>query len=83
MTFHKSGILTAVLLALGVNAAEEQDLSDRFYQAIRNNDLVSLRALLKSGKVNIRGKRAATPLMYVAAFGNAEEMKLVLDGMPT
>ena len=54
--------------------------SDRFYQAIRAGDLVSLKALTRNGDINARDKRGATPLMYAAAFGNSEEMKLLLDG---
>jgi ankyrin repeat protein len=79
MTIHRFAILPALLLALGIGAVAEQDLSDRFYQAIRNNDLSSLRELLKSGDINVKDKRGAIPLMYVAAFGNAEEMTLLLD----
>src|SRR3954447_12559051 len=54
-------------------------VSDRFYQAIRNDNAGDLRALLESRDVNVKDPRGATPLMYAAAFGNAEQMTLLLE----
>src|ERR1700694_4550335 len=67
------------LLALGVVYAPAQDPSDRFYQAIRNNDLSSLRGLLKTSDVNVKDQRESTPLMYAAAYGSIDAMQLLLD----
>jgi ankyrin repeat protein len=68
------------LFVLGVGAAFAQDASERFYQAIRNNDLASLRALLKTSDVNaIKDQRESTPLMFAAAYGSIDAMKLLLD----
>ena len=39
------------LLVLGAIAGGAQDPSERFYQAIRNNDLPTLRTLVKSSDV--------------------------------
>lgn len=61
--------------ALGIQA---QGVSDRFYEAIRNDDLSSLRALLKTSDVNLKDGRETTPLMYAAAFGSLDAMKLLL-----
>ena len=55
-----------------------EDSSDRFYEAIRNNDLASLRALLKTTGVNLKDQRESTPLMYAAAHGSLEAMKLLI-----
>ena len=79
MATHKSVILPALLLALGISPAAEPEATDRFYQAIRNNDLASLKALIKSADINAGDRRGATPLMYAAAFGSIEELKLLLD----
>jgi ankyrin repeat protein len=67
------------LLALGAIAGTAQEPSERFYQAIRNNDLPTLRALLKSSDVNVKDRRESTPLMYAAAYGSLDAMKLLLD----
>jgi ankyrin repeat protein len=54
-------------------------VSDRFYYAIRNDNAGDLRALIKSRDVNAKDSRGATPLMYAAAFGNARQVKLLLE----
>ena len=59
-----------------LTAANEPD--DRFYEAIRNNDLKGLYARLKISDVNSRDQHGTTPLMYAAALGNADAMKLLL-----
>jgi ankyrin repeat protein len=72
-------ILPALLVPFTVSPGAEPNLDDPLYQAIRNRDLASLKSWLKTGDVNTRDTRGATPLMYTAAFGTAEAMKLVLD----
>ncbi len=54
-------------------------VSDRFYLAIRNDNAGELKALIGSQAVNAKDSRGATPLMYAAAFGNARQMKLLLE----
>jgi ankyrin repeat protein len=54
-------------------------VTDRFYQAIRNGNAGDLRALVESQDVNAKDSRGATLLMYAAAFGNAGQMKLLLE----
>jgi ankyrin repeat protein len=65
------------LAASGLAAPSEQT-AGRFYQAIRNNDLPALRALLTTGDANVRGKQEVTPLMDAAAFGSVEAVKMLL-----
>ena len=57
----------------------QTSVSDRFYQAIRNDNAGDLRALLESRDVNVKDPRGATPLMYAAAFGNAKQITLLLE----
>src|SRR5580692_6926102 len=69
-------IILAILLAssqlFGVAA-------DRVFALIRNNDLRELQAAMDQGAgVNSRGDRETTPLMYAAAFGSLESVKLLL-----
>jgi len=69
-----------VVLCLAAFAAilQAQDASERFYQAIRNNDLASLQSLIKTG-VNGKDQRGSTPLMYAAAYGSLDAMRALLD----
>jgi ankyrin repeat protein len=68
-----------VLFALSVLTVAAQEPGDRYYQAIRNNDLTSLRGLLKTADVNTKDQRGTTPLMYAAAYGSLDAMKLLLS----
>ena len=71
------------LLILCVAGAVAQEPSDRFYQAIRNNDLATLRTLVKTSDVNIKDQHESTPLMYAAAYGSLDAMQLLLDAGAT
>jgi ankyrin repeat protein len=66
------------LVVFGALTAAAQEPSDRFYQAIRNNDLTSLRDLVKTSDVNSKDQRESTPLMYAAAYGSIDAMQLLL-----
>ena len=67
------------VLAFSVVSAFAQSPSDAFYQAIRNNDLSTLRTLLKASDVNLKDQKETTPLMYAAAFGSLDAMKILVD----
>ncbi len=71
------GIL-CVVLAVGIPTAVAQTSSDLFYQAIRNNDLAKLGALIRSAGVNTKDERGSTPLMYAASVGSLDAMKLLI-----
>src|SRR5258708_54720 len=71
--------LSALCVLAFVASAFAQDPSDRFYQAIRNDDLSTLRALLKTSDANLKDQKETTPLMYAAAFGSVDAMKILLD----
>jgi len=49
------------------------------YQAIRNNDIFALRNLIRTSGVDTRDRRGTTPLMYAAAAGSLDAMKLLLE----
>ena len=55
-----------------------QEPSDRFYEAIRNDDITALRAQIKISDVNFRDQHGTTPLMYAATLGSVEAMKALL-----
>jgi len=68
-----------LVLTFGAVSAFAQNPSDRFYQAIRNNDLSALRTLLKTSDVNLKDQKESTPLMYAAAFGSLDAVRILLD----
>ena len=72
--------ITVVALAINAltAAGSSADPADRFYQAVRNDDLVALARLSANTGVNIRDVRGATPLMYASAFGTFRHMQLLL-----
>ena len=70
--------LCVVLLALA-SVAHAADVSDAFYTAIRNGDGTTVKSLIVVHGANIKDNRGTTPLMYAAAFGNAEMVGMLLD----
>ena len=69
----------ALALALMGIAAFAQNVSERFYQSIRNDDLATLRMLVKDYGAGLQDPRGQTPLMFAAAFGSLEAMKLLIS----
>ncbi len=72
-----------VLAILAVAAmAQTRDNGDpeQFYTAIRENNLTQLKSLLdRAGSANLTDERQVTPLMYAAAAGSLEAMRLLID----
>jgi ankyrin repeat protein len=72
-------LVLAPLLIAVVGRSAPQDFAKLFYDAIRTNDLKTVRTLLQSADVNTRDARGATSLMYAAAIGSTEALALLLD----
>lgn len=75
-------IVVGLLVCIAVLAAQDVgSSSDAFYAAIRANELTQLQAMLKAGaNPNVSDPRGgATPLMYAAAVGSVDAMKVLLD----
>ena len=64
------------LTLVGFSSAAETSL---FYLPIRNNDLATLRQLIHDPGPKARDARGNSPLMYAAALGSLESMRLLLD----
>ena len=64
------------LTLVGFSSAAETSL---FYLPIRNNDLATLRHLIRDPGPKARDARGNSPLMYAAALGSLESMRLLLD----
>ena len=77
--WHRFHVLM-IAPALVVTAwAAGESASDRFYSAIRANDLAALRALIAEGAdVNVRDRLGETPLMYAAVVGSPEAMSFLI-----
>ncbi len=67
-----------VLIACAA-VAQEPATSERFYQAIRNDDLVTLRGLVKQFGANAKDSLGQTPLMLAAAYGSLEGVELLVE----
>ncbi len=72
-------IRSAALLALVTASLAAGTSSDDFYRAIRANDLAKLKVLIGGGSdINIKDRHGAKPLMYSAAVGSVDAMKMLL-----
>ena len=67
-----------LILAAFTVSAQEPAADDRFYQAIRNNDLGALRLLVKQVGVEHKDSFGQTPLILATAFGSSEAVELLL-----
>ena len=72
-------LIFLLALALAGTSAFAQNVSDRFYQSVRNDDLATLRSLVKEYGADSKDSLGQTPLMFAAAFGSLEAMKLLIS----
>lgn len=70
----------AALFIVSAAVTFAENSGERFYQSIRNNDLATLRTLIKEHGAVTADPRGQTPLMMAAAFGSYEAMNLLIDG---
>ena len=76
---RKPIVLALILVAIGLSA-QDQAPGERFYQAIRSNDLATLRTLISDHGPNITDAQGQTPLMLAAAFGTSDAVQLLISG---
>lgn len=67
-----------LLLAVGVVSAQTPPPPDRFYQAIRRNDLTAVRALVSDEGVDVRDAQRQTPLMLGTALGSLGAVRVLI-----
>jgi ankyrin repeat protein len=75
---HKRYFRSTAVFAAFAAVSFAQDSSESYYQAIRNNDLAALQALVKSTGVKVKDKRGTTPLHHAAAYGSTEAVRILL-----
>ena len=69
--------VTAALVLVAVSLSAQAPSDERFFQAIRTNDLAALRTLA-SESVNAKDGLGQTPLMLASAFGSMEAVRALL-----
>lgn len=78
--FHNLLKSRLVFLALTLAVLSQAGENSPFYLPIRNNDLSTLRTLVRDSGPNTRDAHGNSPLMYAAALGSQESMRFLLDG---
>jgi ankyrin repeat protein len=71
--------LQVAVLALSLAVPSLAAENSPFYLPVRNNDLATLRRLIRDPGPKARDGRGNSPLMYAAALGSLESMRLLLD----
>jgi len=72
----RKACVLAIVIAASVMAQEP----DKFYSAIRENNLAQLTSLLDTrSNANVADDRGITPLMYAAEIGSMDAMRLLID----
>jgi ankyrin repeat protein len=68
------------MIAVAALAQSPESSAEKFYSAIRDNNLNQLKALLdEKANANVADDHDITPLMYAAEIGSLEAMRLLLD----
>src|SRR5580658_8626038 len=69
------------MIAVAAMAWQPEKTPEKFYSAIRENNLTQLKALLDpKGGASVADDRGITPLMYAAEIGSPDAMRLLIDG---
>jgi ankyrin repeat protein len=68
------------MIAVSAMAQAPEKTPEKFYSAIRENNLTQLKAMLdKESGANVADDRGITPLMYAAEIGSPDAMRLLID----
>jgi ankyrin repeat protein len=67
-----------LLVASGI-ASGQAPTGERFFEALRNDDLPALRALVTQFGADAKDATGQTPLMVAVAFGSTEAVRLLLE----
>ena len=72
-------ILRLFCLALALSTVCPAASESPFYLPIRNNDLAAIRKLIRDPGPKVRDARGNSPLMYAAALGSLETLRLLVE----
>lgn len=70
--------LCCLFLITFTSAAVAADVSDFYYDAIRNGDRAAVKNLITARGPNVKDRLGSTPVMYAAAFGDADVVSMLL-----
>src|SRR6187402_3227333 len=79
MPFKHVRITLILLLTFVLSTSGQPPQAERFYQAIRNDNLPVLRDLIKSQGTNVKDATEQTPLMFAVAFGSRDAVRALVD----
>src|SRR4051794_41385913 len=71
--------LRFAVLALGLSSLCAAATESVFYLPIRNSDIATVRRLMREPGQKIRDSRGNSPLMYAAALGSMETLRLLVE----
>ena len=71
-------IVIVLMFLAAVVSGQTPSAADRFYQAVRQNDLAALRTLVRDEGTNAKDAQGQTPLMLAAAFGSPEALRFLI-----
>src|SRR6266513_2218324 len=71
--------LRLIRLALVLSTVCSAATESAFYLPIRNNDLAAVRTLIRDPGPKVRDARGNSPLMYAAALGSLDTLKLLAE----
>ncbi len=72
-------LFASAITAVALFAGPATDNHAELFQAIRNGDLGVIRSARSTGMLEARDSRGATPLMYAAAFGSIDAIKMLIE----
>src|SRR3989442_10717579 len=68
-----------VLISLGLSTAASAATESQFYLPVRDNDMRAIRRLIRAPGPKVRDARGNSPLMYAAALGSLETLRLLVE----
>lgn len=71
--------MLVILVLVSALTVPAQSSDAAFYRPVRDNDLPALQAIIRKSGASVQDSRGSTALMYAAAIGSLEAMKLLVD----
>ena len=76
----KTTVVATLAVLSTATAAQNGTTDNRWFLAIRTDNLAAVRALIREANVNATDPQGQTPLMLAAAFGSPEAVRVLIAG---